>query len=469
MNEPSRRPHSGEDPQPTRRRFLKLGAMAAAAAGIPAPARAWLDPHGRARLDPSARARLDPSARRPAVSGRANAMPGRIVIYQDDGMEGQSNPINYEHVEQVVHHGVRLLTGVNAVGPAFESLFPGIHSGSTIAIKVNCIGPTDTRWETARGVVSGLSQMLGGTYDISQVTLYDRHNLGYHGYTPDRFTFNGHTAVISSTSSPSNYYVYGGHRLSSYIVNGDYVINIPALKSHSEPGNEITVAMKNHYGSCSPSSLCSDWVGMLTVNADDYVKSKTALVVTCALRGTYNGGPGTSPMYWSTYPMGTPNTLMFTTDPTTNEYWAREIINIERAAHSLPDKECPWIETSSQAPYELGISDPDDMTVLDPTDVSEDPVRPAGAVWLAAGAPNPFRDATVLRYHLGVEGPVRLRITDASGRIMRTLGRRLQPAGAGSLAWDGRDAQGRAVPAGVYFARLETHLGTRTRRVIKTR
>jgi hypothetical protein len=46
----------------------------------------------------------------------------------------------------------------------------------------------------------------------------------------------------------------------------------------------------------------------------------------------------------------------------------------------------------------------------------------------------------------------RIRIVDAAGRATRTL----PLAGAATHArWDGRDARGRAVPAGVYFARLE--------------
>ena len=41
-----------------------------------------------------------------------------------------------------------------------------------------------------------------------------------------------------------------------------------------------------------------------------------------------------------------------------------------------------------------------------------------------------------------------LAICDATGRLIRRL------AGAGSITWDGRDAAGQKLPAGVYMVRL---------------
>jgi len=457
---------TGEDSRPveaarratSRRAFLKMSAIAAAAASVPATAGAWLPPAGGPR-------HAGPSA----GTTRVNSLPGRIVLFQNDLMGGHLSTIDYAFVEQVVHRGVRILTGIDDVGLAFESLFPGLTATSTFAIKVNCIGPTDTRWETARGIVSGLSLMLGGTYDVSRVTVFDRHNLGAHGYSAANFTFNGHTAVLSSTSNPGSYYVYGGHRLSNYIVNGTYVIDVPALKSHDVAANAITVALKNHYGSCTPSSLCGDITGMLTVNADAHIKEKTCLIVTDALRGTYDGGPGLSPQSWMTFPAATPNMLTFSTDPVTNEYWARSVINAERAARSLPAKVCPWIEQAAGAPYNLGVCDPGQMVVVDASAVAENPSGEAGALFLSPGAPNPFGARTSLSFHLGQEGPAALVILDAAGRVVRELARRTFPAGATRITWSGEDSRGVPVPAGVYFARLESPAGSRTRRVVRTR
>jgi hypothetical protein len=437
----------------SRRDFLKLGALAAAAAGAPA----------------SARSLLEGVRGGPAGTGRGNSLPGRIVLYQDDAMGGHLSVIDSDYTEQVVWNCARLLTGIPDPGQAFESLFPGVHAASTFAIKVNCIGSCDTRWEAVRGIVSGLSLMLGGSYDVSRVTIYDSNNLSSHGYTPDRFTFNGHTAVIASSSSPGSYYPYPGYRLSNYIVNSNYVINMPVLKSHDNTQNQITMAFKNHYGSCSPQSLCGNITGMLTVNSDAHVKDKTGLVVTSALRGTYNGGPGSAPQWWDTFPEHTPNMLLFTTDPTCNEYWARSIINTERAAHGWAAKPCPWVETSAAPPYSLGVCDPLQMTVVEPTAVEETPAAIGGAVFLAPSSPNPFRESTTMSFHLGTAGTAALVVLDASGRVVRRLAERGFPAGSSQLAWDGRDDAGRALAAGVYFARLETGAGARTRRMVLTR
>jgi flagellar hook assembly protein FlgD len=50
---------------------------------------------------------------------------------------------------------------------------------------------------------------------------------------------------------------------------------------------------------------------------------------------------------------------------------------------------------------------------------------------------------------------MRLDIYDANGRRVRQLGSSTRPVGEQTIAWDLRDESGRAVQAGLYFARLE--------------
>ncbi|MBD3334451.1 MAG: DUF362 domain-containing protein [Candidatus Eisenbacteria bacterium] len=440
----------------SRRDFLKLSALGAIA-GVVSPAMA------QGLFQPGRQRGID----------RGNAMPGRIVMLREPEMDGHLSTIDKERVAEVVHAGIRILTGVDDTAAAFESLFPGLHSGSTFAIKVNCLGITDTRWEVVRGIVSGLAAMLGGTYDVSQVVIYDRHNLHSHGYDESEFTFNGNTPLISHTNnaSGSGYYVWENHQLSQYILDCDYLINVPALKCHNNGNNQITIALKNHYGSCDPASLCGDIPGMLAVNADSNVKVKTNLVVTSALRGTYWGGPGDYWQEWNLYPELTPNSIFFSTDPVTNEYWARDLINAQRIAMGYSEKPCPWVEDASEPPYELGISDPDQMTVinLDAAGVVDDAGRLSGGTFFTANVPNPFAESTTLRFRLERGGPVSLRILDAAGRSVRDLGTRWYAAGRNAAAWNGRDAKARRVAAGVYFAHLQAGSISRTRRIIVAR
>jgi subtilisin family serine protease len=81
---------------------------------------------------------------------------------------------------------------------------------------------------------------------------------------------------------------------------------------------------------------------------------------------------------------------------------------------------------------------------------------PGPAPPLRAG-PNPFRGV------LEVSAPPgRLAVYDAGGRLVRTLS-----AVVGHARWDGRDANGRGVPPGLYFVRWRDGARTRTVRVVR--
>jgi hypothetical protein len=468
-DEETGRPGAGGEsviPNANRRDFLRLSGLTALAA---------MAPRSPAATASSSPTDPRPLALSPVAAQRSNPMPGRIIKLREPLMGGHLTTPSKETVEQVVHTGVCVLTGQSSAGPAFESLFPGLTSTSKIAIKVNCIADYSanqgsfTRWETVRGIVSGLARMLDGTYDISQVTIFDNHDLPGHGYATTEFTFGGHTAQIKSGNSPSTYTPYGSYRLSSYIVNANYLINVPILKSHTDGNNQITISLKNHYGSCSPSSLCGDITGMLTINADAHIKTKTCLIVTDAIRATYNGGPVDPPGYWNTFPEHTPNTLFFTTDPVTNEYWGRDMINAERLTHGWAAKPCPWIEQASASPFSLGVSNPGLMTVIsmNAADAPADPQTIAESPFLLPNVPNPFREGTKLRFRMVRPGYAVVAIADASGRLVRDLGGRAFPVGDAEVDWDGRDGSGRRIAPGVYFARIQTSATSSSRGIVK--
>ena len=76
------------------------------------------------------------------------------------------------------------------------------------------------------------------------------------------------------------------------------------------------------------------------------------------------------------------------------------------------------------------------------------------AVELLPGYPNPFNPRTTLTFRLPADGYARLEILDARGRRVATVWDGAATAGVTRVVWDGADAQGRAVPSGVYFGRL---------------
>jgi trimeric autotransporter adhesin len=78
------------------------------------------------------------------------------------------------------------------------------------------------------------------------------------------------------------------------------------------------------------------------------------------------------------------------------------------------------------------------------------------ALRLAQNRPNPFNPRTTFALALPQPGRARLTILDARGReVARPFDADL-PAGVREVVWDGCDAQGRALPSGVYFARLDS-------------
>ena len=110
----------------------------------------------------------------------------------------------------------------------------------------------------------------------------------------------------------------------------------------------------------------------------------------------------------------------------------------------------PPFDITFNLPVQTGIGDP-------PTALS--------VARLGDAYPNPFNPATTIPFTLAGAGRVTLRVYDALGRSVRTLLAGARPAGDYHLAWDGRDDDGRALPSGVYFIRLEAEGKTATRKI----
>jgi flagellar hook capping protein FlgD len=91
----------------------------------------------------------------------------------------------------------------------------------------------------------------------------------------------------------------------------------------------------------------------------------------------------------------------------------------------------------------------------------------APAVMLAVPQPNPSSSVTQLDFSLAAATKVQLAVFDAAGRRVATLVDGELPAGPHAASWAGRADGGERAPAGVYFARLITPLGSVARRIVR--
>ena len=83
--------------------------------------------------------------------------------------------------------------------------------------------------------------------------------------------------------------------------------------------------------------------------------------------------------------------------------------------------------------------------------------------------PNPFNPATNIRFEMAAPGPVRVKIFDARGQLVRDLVSGEYPAGRHEIFWDGRNNKGGNASSGMYFVRFEAGrtVGTKKMTLLK--
>jgi uncharacterized repeat protein (TIGR01451 family) len=126
-----------------------------------------------------------------------------------------------------------------------------------------------------------------------------------------------------------------------------------------------------------------------------------------------------------------------------------------------------------------GVFDPDMANNADalPIEVTasqtgvpgDDPNAGRAVLALQPNLPNPFTTATRLAWTQPSAGRVTLTVHDAAGRRIVTLAEDLFDAGDHAALWDGADADGRPVAAGLYFSRLVVDGQVRTGKLLLTR
>ena len=80
--------------------------------------------------------------------------------------------------------------------------------------------------------------------------------------------------------------------------------------------------------------------------------------------------------------------------------------------------------------------------------------------------PNPFNPETQIKYDLPVSGNVKLSVYNVLGQRVRVLVDGIQDAGHRSVAWDGRDNDGREVASGIYFYKIKAENYQKTKKMV---
>jgi hypothetical protein len=111
-----------------------------------------------------------------------------------------------------------------------------------------------------------------------------------------------------------------------------------------------------------------------------------------------------------------------------------------------------WLTAVDVLGNESAFSVPDTVTYGEFSGV--DRLVAAPLMMLTSG-PSPFHSETVFTIELARSLPITLAVHDAAGRRVRTLAQGVFSPGPHAVRWDGRDAAGAQVGAGVYFGRLE--------------
>jgi hypothetical protein len=102
-------------------------------------------------------------------------------------------------------------------------------------------------------------------------------------------------------------------------------------------------------------------------------------------------------------------------------------------------------------------------------DLTGVPGSPASRSLELASAPNPFTTATRIEFSLAQRGEAEVAIYDVGGRRVAKLFDGPAEAGRHVVSWNGRTADGRPAPTGVYQCVLNTATGRQARSIVLSR
>jgi uncharacterized protein (DUF362 family) len=387
-----------------------------------------------------------------------------VVVTDTNATNKTAKTINADVVKNMVDTGIKTYTGIEDVGEAWKSIFPGINAGSILGLKVNTLfntRNTGTHPQVAKAVSDGLALMdFGGTkFPENNIIIFDFHNnyLTTQGYTLNSTT-SGVRCFPSSTYSTELYDIGGvSVKLSTVITSTiNYMVNIAYLKQHFLSG--VSLCLKNHYGSIhnpevSPllhdlSKYGSPYI--TAINALEPIKSRQKFCIIDALYGvTVNGPQGV--------PNINPDKIIMGQDIVAVDCTGRELLKTLGLPANQANKTV-HIDVAATT-YSLGTNIPGNINVIDintgPTGL-KDLSDGEGTEGIFRNSPNPFSNETEISFNLAAAGYVQIRIYTYAGKLVaQPVNKKLEP-GLHTFSWDGLGTTGIDLPSGVYLCELKT-------------
>jgi len=84
---------------------------------------------------------------------------------------------------------------------------------------------------------------------------------------------------------------------------------------------------------------------------------------------------------------------------------------------------------------------------------------------MAQNYPNPFNPETTIKYELPEVSEVSVNVYTLLGKEVKTLVNKIQNAGRYAAKWNGTGEDGKRVPSGIYFIRIQAGIFSQTRKM----
>lgn len=432
-----------------------------------------------------------------------------------------SSDVVHSRVAKMVDTAVMKIADAPSVGRAWESFFPAGHPNSTtkIGIKINLSygdykNDIENDWSKihcpfgpksaiTNAIVSGLSQMLDGTFPPENITLVERmYSSGSRKYYPiiqgfrpvyedDQGLFKDEPEggyglhwiyatnplelpedgprFIAAPSFTGKY--QAPQRIYSAIYKNDFLINYAIGKDHRAAG--ITGVMKNNYG-CTDNPMGTH--GTTEWKSDDSPYAGTRLCVPVfhknvnqqapyilnvldALTGVYDGGPLSGKVFHA-------NTIAVSKDPVAIDSYLLDMINNARIENGISPLDTADGRTPERHPnasflriasenHELGSMSQENVqsyNISSNTGQYSLPTLQKSQSLTSEVRPN--KDGYEVQVFLDNSKrnhTIEARIQNMRGKVIKSFSSLATRSSVATLQWDRKDDTNKAVSGGVYI------------------